>query len=212
MAGYSEVKMHGERGKYDRETLNSILDQSLIGHVSFIQDGRAFNIPMLFARDKESIILHASVKSRIYETLSNGAEICLAATLLDGIVVAKSAFHSSLNYRSAVVFGKARAIEGNKSKILAARVITEKIIRGRWDDCRHPSDSELNSTGFLRMDISDFSCKMREGLPVEAHGDTGLPYWSGVVSLATVSQGLLPSDLDRDKTVPQYIENLKTTQ
>lgn len=126
MTDHARLRQHSERGDYGRETLNRILDESLICHVALVQGAQVFNIPMLFARDGDSILLHASVKSRMYETLSSGSEICIAVTLLDGIVVAKSAFHSSMNYRSAMIFGSAEAVDQKKAIEEMMRILKDK--------------------------------------------------------------------------------------
>lgn len=210
MKYHARLRAHSERGSYDRDTLHEILDESLICHVALVQDGQLFNIPMLFARDGDAVLLHASVKGRIYETLSNGSDVCIAVTLLDGIVVAKSAFHSSMNYRSAVIFGKAEPVEGREEKMSAARVITEKMVKGRWADCRLPKENELKSTGFLRLNINEFSCKKREGDPVEDPEDLGLPYWSGVIPLSLRNDPPQVSKTDRGRmALPSYVRDLK---
>ncbi len=213
MGDRATLRSHSERGKYDRDTLHDILDESLICHVALVQDGQVFNIPMLFARDGVDILLHASVKSRIYETLSNGSDVCLTATLLDGIVVAKSAFHSSMNYRSAMVFGNAVPVTGHDDKMSAARIITEKMIKGRWEDCRWPKGNELKSTGFLRLKIQDFSCKIREGDPIEDPEDLMLPHWSGVIPIAMKADHPQVSEADKGKIeLPMYIRDWKKNQ
>lgn len=205
MADYSRIRRIPERGRYDRETLNHILDECLVSHVSFVQDGQVFNIPMLFARDGDSVILHTSVKSRIYETLSVGVDVCLATTIVDGIVVAKSAFHSSMNYRSALIFGKCEPILGEE-KMTAAYHITEKIVEGRWNDCRLPKENELKSTGFLRLKVDKFSCKIRGGGPVDDKPDTSLPHWSGVIPLSIEAGEPETSETDVGKIdVPSYV-------
>ncbi len=208
MVDHAKVKSHAERAKYEREALEGILDESLIGHLAFNQEDQVYNIPMLFARDDKSIIIHSSIKGRIYEKLAKGEKVCFTVTLLDGIVVAKSAFHSSMNYRSAVIFGITEAITGKEEKLYAARAITEKMIRGRWDDCRQPKDTELKSTGFIRIKIAEFSCKTREGGPIEDPEDLQLPYWSGVIPMSMAAGEPNVSDLDRNKIgTPAYIKN-----
>ncbi len=207
MGSYNRVGNHSERGRYDRDTLYSILDESLICHVAFVDAGRVFNIPMLFARQGDSVYIHSSIKGRIYGALSEGAEICLTATILDGIVVAKSAFHSSMNYRSAMIFGKAIAVEGNDEKVSVAKTITEKMINGRWKDCRLPKESELKATGFLKLDLKDFSCKVREGDPVDDPSDVDLPFWSGVVPISLQREIPRPADRTSGKLgIPEYLK------
>lgn len=211
MSGINRIRMHSERGNYDRDTLYNILDQSLICHIAFADGGQVFNIPMVFARRGDSVYLHSSVKSRIYGVLSSGTGLCMTSTVIDGIVVAKSAFHSSMNYRSAMVFGKALPVTGEQEKISAAGAITEKMISGRWDDCRLPNKSELKTTGFLRLDLEKFSCKIREGDPVEDPADLELPYWSGVIPVS-VEKGY-PKTAESNgiqAEIPQYLKNQKS--
>lgn len=207
MGDYNKVGNHSERGRYDLGTLHSILDESLICHVSFVDGGRVFNIPMLFARDGNSVYIHSSIKGRIYGTLSEGSDICLTATILDGIVVAKSAFHSSMNYRSAMIFGKAMPVNGDDEKLSVARIITEKMIKGRWTDCRLPKESELKSTGFLRLELEDFSCKVRAGDPVEDPSDVNLPFWSGIIPISMQRDLPRPADTNAYKSdTPEYLK------
>lgn len=208
MSEITKIRSHSERGNYDLETLHELLDEALICHVSFLQDGQIFNIPMLYVRNEEIIILHSSAKGRIHNTLSSGSDISIAVTLLDGIVVAKSAFHSSMNYRSAVIFGQGKPILDIKEKMNAARLITEKMIPGRWDDCRKPKKNELESTGFLSVEIKEYSCKERSGSPIEDPADIDLPYWSGNLSTAISVKEITVSKNDKGKLeTPGYIRN-----
>ncbi len=207
MGKYNRVATHSERGKYDRETLYSILDGSLICHISFIEDDHVFNIPMLFARDGDTVYIHSSIGGRLFEKLSSGTEVCLTATILDGIVVAKSAFHSSMNYRSAMIFGNFVPVNGEQEKMSVARAITEKMIKGRWSDCRLPKESELRSTGFLSLELKEFSCKIREGGPVEDPADLNLPYWSGVIPISLKRGGPTAAGSEKDNLeTPEYLK------
>ena len=207
MGEYNRVGTHSERGKYDRETLYGILDESLICHISFVSNGHVFNIPMIFARAGNSVYIHSSIGGRLYENLSSGTDICLTATLLDGMVVAKSAFHSSMNYRAAMIFGKFKPVDGVKEKMSVARTITEKMIKGRWSDCRLPKENELRATGFLRLELQDFSCKVREGDPVEDPSDMDLPYWSGVVPISLqMGQPKAATSKGPEPKLPEYLK------
>ena len=161
-----KVKRSPERASYDLETAFDILDQSLIGHVAFCMEEIPYNIPMIFARKDTSLLIHSSVKSRFHRVLSSGVPVCLTSTLLDGIVLAKSPFHSSMNYRSVMVFGRAMEIQAENEKMEASQLITEKMVRGRWQDCRQPDKSELKVTGFLKIHIDNFSVKSRSGDPI----------------------------------------------
>lgn len=210
MSEYNRVGTHAERGKYDRDTLYNILDESLICHISFVEDSQVFNIPMLFARDGEKVYIHSSIGGRLYKNLSSGTEICLTTTILDGIVIAKSAFHSSMNYRSAMIFGKCSPVSGEQEKMSVARAITEKMIKGRWPDCRLPKESELKSTGFLSLELKNFSCKIREGDPVEDPSDLNLPYWSGVVPISMQQGEPKAATIPGPKPeLPEYLKGSK---
>ena len=203
----TRVNRHGDRGNYDRETINRILDEGLVCHVAFNDMGQPFNVPMLYVRDGSSIILHASSKSRIYGTLSSGTDLCATVTIMDGIVLAKSAFNSSMNYRSVMIFGNAKPILDTREKIDATRLITEKAVKGRWDDCRQPDSAELKATGFLRIPIVQFSSKVREGPPVEGSLDTDLNYWSGVIPVVQTREKPVTAEPDSGKIqVPEYLK------
>lgn len=203
-----KVKRQVDRAKYDRETLDRILDEALVGHVAFQDSGHVFNIPMIFARNGDKILLHSSVKSRIYEVLASGTEVNITVTIVDGIVLAKSAYHSSMNYRSAMVFGETTAILDPDSKMAASKLITEKIAPGRWNDCRKPNVAELKATGFVEVQISEFSSKIRQGPPVDDPADLSLPNWYGVIPVS-LSRGIpigMPED-GKSIEIPEYLKS-----
>ncbi len=200
------VKRHQERGRYDSETLNGILDEALICHVAFSMDNQPYNMPMIPVRIGSDLYLHTSIKSRIYKVLSSGIEACATATLLDGLVLAKSAYNSSMNYRSAIVFGKMSPVTDDRERLAVAKKLTEKIASGRWSDCRHPSEGELKATGFLKLPITKFSAKIRSGPPIDNPEDLKLPFWSGVVPVTTVKGIPETSPVDRGKIdLPGYL-------
>ena len=200
------VRRNPEREILDVEQAYQILDEGSIAHVSFVEDNIPYNIPMIYARDGNRIIIHCSIKSRFYKTLSYGTETCATVTILDGIVVAKSAFHCSMNYRSVMLFGSMKPITDGNEKMLASRIITEKIIPGRWSDCRQPNQIELKSTGFLEMKIETFSAKARRGWPKDDPADSNLPYWSGVIPVKTYKSKAKGSPSDNNNIrVPSYI-------
>lgn len=172
-----------ERARYDRETLASILDEAPICTVSYVVGGRPFAIPTIHARIGETIYLHGSPASRTLGSLVGGAEVCLVATLLDGLVVARSAFHSSMNYRSAVVVGVAREVVDRDEKLAAMRAVTEHVLPGRWDEARPPTSKEIAGTKIVAIDIDEAASKVRTGPPIDDEGDLDLPIWAGVIPL-----------------------------
>ena len=179
----STMKRHPERGSLEAEAVHAVLDAAPMGHLGFVVDGQPFVIPMLYGRIDEAIYLHGSVASRLLRTMAGGVDVCLTATLVDGLVLARSAFHHSLNYRSAVVFGRAVAVEGEE-KVAALKAISEHLRPGRWDEVRAPSDLELRQTAVLRLDVDEASAKARSGGPIDEPEDMDLPVWAGVVPCA----------------------------
>lgn len=177
------LRRHPERGRFDRETIYAILDEAPICHVGFVGDGRPVVIPTIHARDGDSIVLHGSPVSRMLRTLRNGGDVCITATLIDGLVLARSAFHHSMNYRSAVVFGTATEITDPDEKQASFRAVVEHVLRGRWDETRAPSRKETAGTMMLRVTIDDASAKVRSGPPIDDPEDLALAVWAGVVPL-----------------------------
>jgi hypothetical protein len=176
----STIKRHPERGSHDTEAVHAVLDAAPMGHVGFVVEGQPFVIPMLYGRIDAAIYLHGSVASRLLRTMAGGVEVCLTATLVDGLVLARSAFHHSMNYRSAVVFGRAVPVDGDE-KVAALKAISEHLRPGRWDDVRPPSEVELRQTAVLRLEVEDMSAKARTGGPIDEPEDMELPVWAGVV-------------------------------
>ena len=191
-----KVKRHPERGKYDLDTIYGILDQGMVCHVAFAQDGVQFNIPMLYVRIGNELFLHGSMKSRIYSTLVSGADTCISVTILDGVVVAKSAYNCSMNYRSASIYGKISPVQDQEEKIDVMKKLVEKMIPGRWDDCRKPNMNEVDVTGIMKISIDKFSSKVREGEPIDNEADLGLPHWTGVIPLSITSGNPITSGAD----------------
>jgi nitroimidazol reductase NimA-like FMN-containing flavoprotein (pyridoxamine 5'-phosphate oxidase superfamily) len=172
-----------KRAAYDDATIHAILDASMIGHVGFVAGDRPVVIPMLYGRDGDSVYLHGSVASRLLRDLSRGVDVCLTVTMIDGLVLARSAFHHSMNYRSVMAFGCARPVEGDE-RLHGLRVISEHLAPGRWDEVRPPTDQELKVTSVLRFDIEEASAKVRTGDPVDDDEDLALPVWAGVLPCA----------------------------
>ncbi|PLX36506.1 MAG: pyridoxamine 5'-phosphate oxidase family protein [Hyphomicrobiales bacterium] len=190
-AAYSATKMNkvrvGNRADYDHEAVHAILDAGMVGHVGFIDNGRPIVIPMLYARDGETLYLHGAKAARLIKMLAGGAPVCVEVTHVDGIVVARSAMHSSMNYRSVVVHGTARAIEiGSDEHTRALELITEQVIPGRWAEVRPMLDKEVKATGVIAVSIDEAAAKARDGEPVDEEADYADPVWGGVVPVKTV--------------------------
>src|SRR3954452_1368771 len=179
---FSKVKRLPERAAYDRESVHAVLDATLVGHVGFVADGRPVVIPMLFGRDGERVFLHGSVASRLQRTLGAGIDVCLTATVIDGLVFARSAFHHSMNYRSAVLFGKAKPVAAD-DKADALRGIAEHLTAGRWQESREPNEVELKQTSVFELVVEHASAKVRSGGPVDDEEDLELPIWAAGVPI-----------------------------
>ena len=199
----TQLKRHPERGAYDRETIESILDEALICHVGFVHDGQPFVIPTIHARDGDTLYLHGSPGSRMLRGLKEGVDVCVTATLLDGLVLARSVYHHSMNYRSVVVLGRAYEVTELEEKIHAMRCVVEHVVRGRWDDARQPSEGEIKGTTILAIQLQEASAKVRTGPPTDDKDDLELPVWAGVVPLSLVPGAPIP---DNDLPVPPYAE------
>ncbi|MCZ6899759.1 MAG: pyridoxamine 5'-phosphate oxidase family protein, partial [Bacteroidetes bacterium] len=169
----NKVKRIPDRGYYDKATVYEILDGAFVGHVGFVIDGQPFVIPMAFGRKEDHIYLHGATSSRLMRQLSDGIPACLTVTHLDGIVLARSTFHSSMNYRSAVIFGQAKIVE-NERKIECLKIITDHILKGRWEETRPPHDKELKATTVLELTIKQASAKIRTGPPIDDKEDYDL--------------------------------------
>ena len=171
------------RGHFDRATVNAILDEALVCHVGFVSDGQPFVIPTIHARVGDQVFVHGSAASRMLKTLQGGVPVCLTATLLDGLVLARSAFHHSMNYRSVVVLGDARPVTDEREKWDALHAIVEHVAPGRWSEVREPSAKELAATLVLRLPIEEASAKVRSGPPLDDEEDYALECWAGVLPL-----------------------------
>lgn len=182
----SQVRRVPKRGHYDAATIHSILDATYVGQVSFQMGDQPFQIPMLYGRKDNILYLHGSTKSRIYQTLSQGIPCCLGVTFVDGLVLARSAFHHSVNYRSVVVFGRCQAVEDLAEKMAAFELFTNAIVPERWDECRPMTTKEAAVTGILALTIEDASAKIRTGGPIDDEADYALPIWAGVIPSQTV--------------------------
>ena len=202
----NRVRRVPDRGKYDKETIYSIVDDALVCHVAFVQDGRPFVIPTLHARRDDEILLHGATTSRLIRHVAAGNELCLAITHVDGIVLARSVFHHSINYRAAVLFGCGYLVEGDKKNMAALQQFTERLLPGRWSDARQPNQKELKATSVVAIPIESASAKIRTGPPVDDEEDYMLPVWAGILPLVQ-SFGIPEADgrLADDIIVPEYL-------
>jgi len=189
----TQVKRHPERGEYDRATIHAILDEALICHVGFAVDGQTYVIPTIHARDGDMLYLHGSPASRMLKSIKQGIDVCVTATLLDGLVLARSVYNHSMNYRSVVVLGCANEVTDREEKLRAMECVVEHVVPGRWNEARRPNEKELRSTTILALPIEEASAKIRTGPPVDFEDDMELPVWAGVI----------PLDLQRGRPYPE---------
>jgi len=204
----TQVKRLPKRGKYDQETVFSILDTAFVCHVGFTVDGQPYVIPTNFGRSGDMLYLHGSAASRMLRQLSEGLPVCVTVTHVDGLVLARSAFHHSVNYRSVVILGRARLVEDPAEKMEALRIFTEHVMKGRWNDVRQPTEQELKATTVLALPLDEVSAKVRTGGPIDDEGDYNLPVWAGVLPLTTSVKSPEPDPQRRnDPPVPEYLRN-----
>ena len=189
----ARIRRVPSRADYQRETIDAILDEALVAHLGFAVEGQPYVIPTLHARVGDIVYIHGSSASRAIRALSGGLQACLTVTLLDGLVLARSAFHHSMNYRSVVVLGEARPVEGPEERLKALEAFTERLIPGRWDEVRWPSRQELKGTRVLALDLHEASAKVRTGPPVDDDEDYAMDVWAGVIPL-TMQAGPLIDD------------------
>ena len=210
MTERSTLRRLPARGSIETEAVYAILDAAFLVHVGFAVDGQPFVIPTLFGRAGDKLYLHGSAASRMMRTLETGVPVCVTVTLVDGLVLARSAFHHSMNYRSAVLFGTARAIDDPALKTEALRVISEHLIAGRWDQVRTPNSLELKATTVLELTIEEASAKTRVGPPVDDEQDYALPVWAGVLPLS-MKAGVPQPDarLAEGIAAPDYIQRYR---
>ena len=204
----TRVVREAERGVYDRETAYRILDEGFLCHVGFVADGQPFVIPTSYGRKDDRLYIHGSAASRMLRQMKDGVPVCVTVTLLDGLVLARSVFNHSMNYRSVVVLGKATPVDDPSEKVEALRLLSEHIIRGRWADARQPNERELKATSVLRVPIEEFSSKVRQGPPIDDEEDYSFPTWAGVVPLEMKAGAPIddPRLLPRQR-VPEYAQN-----
>ncbi|HET7235974.1 MAG TPA: pyridoxamine 5'-phosphate oxidase family protein [Actinomycetota bacterium] len=202
----TRVRRLPERGVYDRATIDAILDEALICHLAYVLDGQPRVIPTIHARVGDTLYVHGSNASRTLRTVKDGAPVAIEVTLLDGLVLARSAFHHSMNYRSVVVHGSARPVTDPDEKWEAQRALVDHVARGRAADARMPNQRELDQTTILAVPLDEASAKVRTGPPKDEEDDYGLPVWAGVLPLRTVPGDPEPDPrLGPDVSVPDYV-------
>lgn len=202
------VRRVAKNAVYDRDAINVILDEGLVCHVGFVDDGQPYVLPMLYARDGDRLYVHGSVSSRLLKTLGDGTRCCITVTLMDGLVLARSLLHHSMNYRSVVILASGRELTSRAEKNRALERLTESAIPGRSNDARLPSDKELDGTGVVEFPIEECSAKVRTGPPNDDESDYELPYWAGVIPLQLAVGMPIPDErLTPGMPVPSYVTN-----
>jgi uncharacterized protein len=201
----TRVVREPERAVYDREAVYRILDEGFICHVGFSVDGQPFVIPTSYGRKDANLYIHGSAASRMLRQLKQAVPVCVTVTLLDALVLARSVFNHSMNYRSVVLLGKATLLDDPGEKFAALRVLSEHILPGRWDDARQPNERELKATSVLRVPIEEFSAKVRTGPPIDDEEDYSFPTWAGLIPLEmTVGKAMDDPRLEAGRAVPEY--------
>ena len=201
----TRVVREADRGVYDRETVYRILDEGFLCHVGFVANGQPFVIPTSYGRKDDSLYIHGSAASRMLRQLKESVPVCLTVTLLDGLVLARSVFNHSMNYRSVVILGKATLVDDPEEKLQALHTLSEHILPGRWADSRQPNERELKQTSVLRLPIEEFSAKVRTGPPIDDEEDYSFPTWAGVIPLEMViGAPINDSRVDPSRQVPLY--------
>ena len=203
-----EVRRLAERANYDSDTIHTIIDEALICHVAIADGDQPFVIPTIHARDGEHLLFHGLKGGRLLKAIASGAEICVSITLLDALVVARSAFHHSMGFRSVVLFGRGEVIEDEAAKLAALETLTNHVVPGRWADARPPNAKELKQTQVVRMHIDAASAKMRGLPPVDDEADHALPIWAGHIPLRLEAGEAVPAeDLREGIEMPDYVRN-----
>jgi nitroimidazol reductase NimA-like FMN-containing flavoprotein (pyridoxamine 5'-phosphate oxidase superfamily) len=203
----TQVKRLPKRGHYERATVYQILDSAFVCHVGFSVDGQPYVIPTNYGRSGDTLYFHGSAASRMLKTLSGGVPMCVTVTHVDGLVLARAAFHHSVNYRSVVILGMARLVEDPAEKMEALRVFTEHVMKGRWDDVRPPNEQEMKATTVLALPLEEVSAKVRTGGPIDDEEDYKLPVWAGVLPLQTIANEPVPdAQRKNEPPLPEYLK------
>ena len=204
----TQVKRLPKRGNYDRDVVYEILDSGIVCHIGFSVDGQPYVIPTNYGRSGDTLYIHGSAASRMLRTLAGGIPMCVTVTHLDGLVLARSAFHHSVNYRSVVILGTARLVEEQAEKMEALHIFTEQVMKGRWNDIRQPNEQELKGTTVLSVSLEEVSAKIRTGGPVDDEEDYARQTWAGVLPLETIAKPPIPDENRKsDPPMPEYLKN-----
>ena len=208
------LKRLPKRGDFDRAAIFAILDEAFICHVGFVVDGKPVVIPTSYVRVADDVYIHGSAASRMLRSIEKGIDVCVTVTLIDGLVLARSAFHHSINYRSVVIFGRANPVDESEEKLRALHAFTEHVVPGRWADVRPPDENELRATLVLRLRLAEVSAKVRTGPPIDDDEDYNLAVWAGVVPLrliadAPVIDDRVPAGIEAPDYVRRYSRNGK---
>ncbi len=204
----TQIRRVPQRGNYERQLIYQILDEGLICHVGFVVDNQPFVIPTAYGRVEDKLYIHGSPASRMLRSLLTGIEVCVTVTLLDGLVLARSAFHHSMNYRSVVIFGTATLVQDADQKLEALRAFTEHIVPERWAEVRPPNRQEFQGTLVLSLPITEASAKVRTGPPLDDEEDYSLPVWAGVLPLEVVAgDAIADRRLHTEIALPDYVQN-----
>lgn len=201
----NKVRQLREKAAYDQDTVHAILDSALVVSAGFVQDGQPVVVPMIYGREGETVYLHGARKARIVRLLEQTEQVCLNVTLLDGIVFARSTFNSSMNYRSATVFGTPRLVDDRDDKLHGMRVISEHTMPGRWDEVRDSLEKEIKMTGIIAVEINSASAKISSGMPDDEDEDYDTPIWAGVLPLESTLTTLLDDDRLIDGVEPSNV-------
>ena len=206
----TRVVREPHRGVYDRTEAYKVLDEGFICHVGFAVDGQPFVIPTGYGRDGDNLYIHGSAASRMLRNLDKGIAVCVTVTLLDGLVLARSIFNHSMNYRSVVVLGTAVAVQDRDEKLRALRALSEHILPERWAEVREPNEQELKATLVMRLPIEEFSAKVRKGPPIDDEPDYSFPTWAGVIPLELkAGEPISDVKLQQERPIPEYARNYR---
>jgi nitroimidazol reductase NimA-like FMN-containing flavoprotein (pyridoxamine 5'-phosphate oxidase superfamily) len=202
----TRVVREPERGVYDRATAYQILDEGFICHVGFVVDGQPYVIPTSYGRQGDGLYIHGSAASRMLKRADEGIPVCVTVTLLDGLVLARSLFNHSMNYRSVVVLGTATSVNDTAEKLAALRILSDHILSGRWEEARQPNEKEVKATLVMRVPIEEFSSKVRQGPAIDDEADYSFPVWAGVLPLNSVpGDPIRDLRLDASIELPEYV-------
>ncbi len=210
---WTKIARKPDRGRYDRETVHAIIDEALYCHVGIVVNDRPVVIPTAHWRQGDKLYMHGSRVSRLMEVMAAGADVCVTVTLLDGLVLARSGFHHSMNYRSVVIFGQTAPVEGREAMLSAMRAFMERIAPGRWDELRPPTEKEIAATGVVALKLDEASAKVRSGPPNDDEADYGDPVWAGVVPVTeSLGEPVPDTRLAPGIVLPAYLRRLAGTR